>query len=237
MRGDEPDLIFIEGIRLAEEAIRSGIAIREAFVTDLDTDERKLAIVSELEAISCPVWQVSASVAATISDTKNPQGLFAIASRPRWTLADIRDGLAVYLHEINNPSNLGAIIRTAEAAGVAGVLISEHSADAFSPKSLRGAMGSAFRVPIVIGLGMDHAFEWAADTGRITTAADVNGETSYRNVDWSNARLLVFGSEAHGLARSVRDRIQELITIPMKGSVESLNLAVSAGIIMFEAER
>ncbi len=159
MRGDEPDLIFIEGIRLAEEAIRSGIAIREAFVTDLDTDERKLAIVSELEAISCPVWQVSASVAATISDTKKPQGLFAIASRPRWTLADIRDGLAVYLHEINNPSNLGAIIRTAEAAGVAGVLISEHSADAFSPKSLRGAMGSAFRVPIVIGLGMDHAFE------------------------------------------------------------------------------
>jgi RNA methyltransferase, TrmH family len=239
MRGAEPELIFVEGNRLVEEAVRSGIEIREVFVSSgFEREERRRTIVDEL---SCPVWEISESLADSISDTKNPQGIFAIAFRPKRTVSEIlKDGtlpVVVYLHEINNPSNLGAILRTAEAAGVRGVIISQGSADPYSPKALRGAMGSAFRLPIVAGLSFEEVWDWAKASGSILTAADIEGETAYTDVDWKRSRLLVFGSEAHGLDDQTRRSIQDLIKIPTASNVESLNLAVSCGIVLFEAVR
>lgn len=235
MLGREPGLIFIEGTRLVEEALKSRIEIVEAFVTD---DPGKQELLGELVSSSYPVWEISEGVAGSISDTKNPQGIFIIAQRPDWTLADVSDiSLAVYLYEINNPANLGAIVRTAEAAGVSAVVVSKGSADPFSTKSLRGAMGSAFRLPIVEGINADDVLKWASERRLITTAADIKGKTSYTNLDWSRPRLVVFGSEAHGLDDDLKARIDEIITIPMKNGVESLNLAMSAAIILFEAAR
>jgi TrmH family RNA methyltransferase len=235
MLGSEPGLIFIEGVRLVEEALKSGIEIVEVFVTD---NSRKQALLCELALGSYPVWEISESVAGSISDTKNPQGIFIIARRPDWTLADVDDILlAVYLHEINNPANLGAIVRTAEAAGVSAVVVSKGSADPFSTKSLRGAMGSAFRLPVFEGIDAEEILKWARERRLITTAADIAGKTSYTDADWSKPRLLIFGSEAHGLDDDLKGSVDELITIPMKNGVESLNLAVSAGVILFEAAR
>lgn len=236
MRGDDPALIFVEGSRLVEEALRSAIEIREVFVTE--TRLQNASFVSAFDSISCPVWKISESLADSISDTKNPQGIFVIASRPRWTLADLAgSSLVVYLHEINNPANLGAIIRTAEAAGASGVVVSKRSADPFSSKSLRGAMGSAFRMPVVEGIDPVDAIEWAAVGGLATAAADIDGVTSYTEIDWTKPRLLVFGSEAHGLDKDIKKRVDDSLTIPMKNGVESLNLAVSCGVILFEAAR
>jgi TrmH family RNA methyltransferase len=233
--GRVPGKIFIEGRRLVEEALRSDIAIEECFFSD-DFNDNGLR-----EAFHCPAFQVPVKIFHSIADTDQPQGVIVIAARPETSPSEsLRLSTApvvVFLSEISNPSNLGAVIRTAEAAGVAGVIISDNSADVFSTKALRAAMGSSFRVPIWDGVNFDEALKWAKDEGRITTAADTSGNEPYTAIDWTERRLLIFGSEAHGLNEAALEKVDEKITIPMENSIESLNLAVSAGIILFEARR
>lgn len=245
--GREDDAIFVEGIRLAEEALRSGVRIHECLVSSKALkNERVETVTSQLIDAGVTINEVSDDLFSTISDTENPQGLLLICERPEEgrpaieKAIDYLDGkvpIVVFLDEANNPSNLGAILRTAEAAGVLGVIVSKNSADPFSPKSLRASMGSAFRIPVWTGADTDEAVEWASGHEMIVTAADIEGNKTYTQIDWKKSRLLVFGSEAHGLREADKEKIQDLIRIPMDANVESLNLAVSAAVILFEAKR
>jgi len=239
--GKITEQIFIEGRRLADEALRSDLIIDECFVADDFTDDELLQ-----ELISCGAYvaEIPERLFNPIADTKQSQGIILTAKRPTSSLAAIEAGikssllpLVIFLKEINNPSNLGAILRTAEAAGVAGVVISKNSADVFSPKSLRAAMGSAFRLSIVENMDFESILKWSENAQLISTAAAANAEKIYSAIDWKKPRLLVFGSEAHGLYNSEMKLIDESINIPMENGVESLNLAVSAGVILFEAKR
>jgi len=232
--GRETGLIFIEGVRLAREALRSDLSIRSAFVsTAFSLDPTELLSNTRIN-----VSKVAERSFASIADTENSQGVVLIAERPTASLdAFISDGPVVLLHRVNNPSNLGAVIRTAEAAGAAGIVTTTGSANAFSPKALRASMGSAFRLPIVEQVDFSDAIDWAGSKDLLTTAADVSGSSSYADIDWTIPRLIVFGSEAHGLDERELAMIHEKVTIPMKNEVESLNLAVSSGIILFEAKR
>ncbi len=178
----------------------------------------------------------------SIADTKNPQGIVMIAEKPELAKGQIKASsdqasLVVLLHEANNPANVGSILRTAEAGGVAGVILTIGSADPFSTKSIRASMGAAFRLPIWYGADFNQALNWANGNGMITTAADINAKTNYTDIDWNQPRLLVFGSEAHGLSGEELDLAAEHITIAMKNETESLNLSVSAGIMIFESLR
>lgn len=228
--GREDGLIFIEGFRLVDEAIRSGLEIDNIF---LSADVGIAGRATELDSSTL----VEPKIFRSLSDTNNSQGIIAIARRPAWTLDDISDGSVVMLHRVNNPSNLGAVVRTAEAAGVAGVITTMGAADAFSPKALRASMGSSFRLPVIQGLSFDDLIEWARNRQLVSTAADISGNLGYTDVDWKVPRLLVFGSEAHGLDDRDLELIDEKIVIRMENEVESLNLAVSCGIILFEAKR
>lgn len=228
--GREPDLVFIEGVRLLGEAIRSNVEIVNVFVsqdfglTNVLPDHPE-AIVVEKKAFR------------SIADTENPQGVIAIARRPQFSLTSFQAGLTVLLHEVNNPANLGAVIRTAEAAGASGLMATTGSADAFSSKSIRASMGSAFRLPIVEEIDFFEAVEWAKSAGLVTTAADVASNLPYFRIDWTVPRLVIFGSEAHGLDEVHLAAVEQKIVIPIDSKVESLNLAVSSGIILFEARR
>lgn len=233
--GREHPLIFIEGVRLFEEAVRSGLDIQLVLISSDVSDSIKLAELTPTQRTS--VVKVASRLFDSIADTKNSQGVIALAAKPICRLDDVHDGLTVLLHRANNPSNLGAVIRTAEAAGVERLITTTGSADAFSPKSLRASMGSAFRLPIIEGIEFGEAIEWARDRRLVSTAADISGSVSYTNIDWSISRLVVFGSEAHGLSERELESIDEKIFIPMENEVESLNLAVSSGIILFEAKR
>lgn len=245
--GREDDAIFVEGIRLAEDVLRSGLVIREWFVSSKALkNERVETVAGRLIDAGIMINEVSDDLFSSISDTENPQGLLLICDRPGEGRSDLEqamgdlDGkipIVVFLEEANNPSNLGAILRAAEAAGTPGVILSKNSADPFSPKSLRGSMGSAFRIPVWTGATLDEAVEWASECQMTVTAADIAGEKAYTQIDWKRPRLLVFGSEAHGLRDADKEKIQDLIRIPMDQNVESLNLAVSAGVILFEAKR
>ena len=138
---------------------------------------------------------------------------------------------------VNDPSNLGAVIRTAEAAGARGVIIAKGSADPFSPRSLRASMGSAFRMPIWSDAEVTKVLEWAREHQTIITATAADDGISYLKVDWTRPRIVVFGSEAHGVGKTLLSAADEKVRIPIVNDVESLNLAVSAGVLLFEARR
>lgn len=243
--GREPELMFVEGSRICSEALRSRASIIDCFVADEFAD-KKGEMLEAIKKAGAAINRVRDDLFKTIADTDSPQGIALICNRPpsdrtafEASFSDRRTTLptVVLLHEANNPSNLGAILRVAEAAGVAGVIVSHNSADPFSPKAIRSSMGSAFRLPIWRDVEMEEGIEWGKERGMITTAADIAGDKSYTDIDWRSSRLLIFGSEAHGLSDAEKESVDDLIKIPMSSIVESLNLAVSAGVILFEAKR
>lgn len=233
--------IFIEGRRLADEALRSDLVIDECFLSDNFTDNK---LLEKLITRASYIAAIPSRLLSSIADTKQPQGIILTAKRQTSSIATIESGLkssmlplVLFLNEINNPANLGAVLRTAEAAGIAGVVISTNSADVFSPKSLRAAMGAAFRLPIVENMELENILEWSRNNRLISCAAAAYADKKYSDIDWEKPRLLVFGSEAHGLNAFELRLFDEGLRIPMENGVESLNLAVSAGVVLFEARR
>lgn len=240
--GRELGLMFVEGLRLTRELVSTDTEIVSALVSDdVFASSQFSELEKRLSERSVAITKVAGKVFDSIADTENSQGIVLIAKCPVHSLGDVaarvRDGIFVYLNRVNNPSNLGAVVRTAEAAGAAAVICSHGSANAFSPKAIRASMGSAFRLPIVREIGFSDAIEWANRSGIRTAAADIRSSSVYTDIDWKGSRMLVFGSEANGLEAAELERIDETLLIPMENGVESLNLAVSAGIILFEAKR
>lgn len=242
--GIATDFVFVEGARLAEEVFRADVEILDVFFTaDFAAAERGQIFLQTVG--SFVVAEVSESVFDSLSDTKNSQGIVVICRKPAANRRQIEINLlspnlisiVVMLHQINNPANLGAILRTCEAVNVSGAIITKNSADAFSPKALRGAMGASFRLPLWTNADFDEVLDWARAKNLISVCADVKARQSYLKVDWKKPRLLVFGSEAHGLSADEFGKIDESLLIPMSNNVESLNLAVSGGVILFEAKR
>ena len=241
--GKIDDLIYVEGLRLCEEAQRSKLEIEAVIVSEeLMRKERAAPAIAELSRVSKRVASVSEKLLASISYTKTPQGIIVLAQRPEASeqrLAASLDAspLLVVLHEINNPVNVGAILRTAEAAGAAGVITTRNTSDPFSPKSLRGAMGSAFRLPIWSGPTYTEMIEWCRKRDVMTICADVEADYSYLEIDWTGPRALVLGPESTGFTPAELENADRRVSIPMKGAAESLNVSVAAGILLFEAAR
>jgi TrmH family RNA methyltransferase len=241
--GKIEELIFIEGLRLCEEARRSNLSIEAVIVSEeLLRKERAAGAIAELSKISKRTASVSEKLLESISYTKTPQGIVVLAQRPDASEAHLAanleaNSLLVVLHQINNPVNVGAILRTAEAAGATGVITIRNTSDPFSPKSLRGAMGSAFRLPIWSGPAYEEAVEWCRRRGMVTVCADVEAMTSYTAIDWTKASALLLGPESTGFTAEELENADQKVSIPMKGSAESLNVSVAAGILLFEAAR
>ncbi len=239
------DAIFVEGLRLAKEVLRSDLKVSDVFFTEnFSQTERGQAFLQKVENFN-PV-EVSEKIFESLADTKNSQGIIIICGKPATNKETIETALqinsrkvplVVLLHQINNPTNQGAILRTCEAVGVSGVILTKNSTDVFSPKALRGAMGASLRLPIWSNTSFGEALVWARQRKLTSVCADVNSKKSYLEIDWKKPRLLIFGSEAHGLSQEERSVIDESLIIPMENQVESLNLAVSSGVILYEAKR
>jgi TrmH family RNA methyltransferase len=237
------DSIFVEGLRLCEEVARSGLNIETVIYSEeIAKKERAAQLIEKLEEVGAKSASVSEKLLDTISYTKTPQGIVVLASRPLVDEEKFKAGqpatpLLVVMHGTNNPVNVGAILRTAEAAGVTGVIATANTSDPFSPKALRGAMGSAFRLPILTGAEYKEVLAWCAECGIRTVCADVKGSKSYRDVDWRGPSALIVGTESTGLLSGEIAAANESVRIPMEGSVESLNVAVASGILLYEAAR
>lgn len=241
--GKLKELIFIEGLRLCEEALSSRLTIETViFSEEISKKDRAAALISELDIDTRRLVSVSEKLLETISYTKTPQGIVALARRPNSGKDKLgepggRQPLVVIMHGINNPVNVGAILRSSEAAGATGVITTNNTSDPFSPKSLRGAMGSAFRLPIWSDVMYNEALAWCEAQRIQTVCADLRATKNYMDLDWKVPRALLLGPEASGLTREEIEAAVEAVKIPMQGKVESLNVGVAAAILLYEASR
>src|SRR5215213_2552088 len=241
--GKIDELIFVEGLRLCEEAERSHLNIDAVIVSEeLLRKERAAHAIAELSRVSKRTASVSEKLLESISYTKTPQGIVALAERPdssevRLAASGLATPLLVVLHQINNPVNVGAILRTAEAAGATGLITTKNTSDPFSPKSLRGAMGSAFRLPIWTGPAYEEVVEWCRERGIATLCSDAEADTDYTDLDWTKANALMLGPESTGFTAEELIFADRTVKITMRGKTESLNVSVAAGILLFEAAR
>ena len=239
--GKIDNLIFVEGLRLCEEALSSKLEIESVIYADhIARKDRAASLIQNLNSLAKASAEVSAKLLESISYTKTPQGIVVLAARPTndessFAAKQPKSPLLVVLNQINNPVNLGAIVRTAEAAGATGIIATANTADPFSPKALRGAMGSAFRLPVWTGPAFTEAISWCRARKIQTVAADLSGATAYTEVDWRKPSALIVGRESTGLSPDEVAATDAAVRIPMHGAAESLNVAVATGVILFEA--
>jgi RNA methyltransferase, TrmH family len=236
-RGERSDRLLLDGVHLIEEALAAGLRVREAAVAPDRPDVAPLA--ERLRGADARVAAASAPVMQAISPVRSPSPIVAIADRP--IAADGRAYAAVPLVviavDVQDPGNVGAIVRVAEAAGATGVVCAGACADPFGWKALRGSMGSALRLPVLVRPERQQAIEEARSRGcRLVAAVPRNGVSLY-GADFRRAVAVLVGGEGPGLADEQLRAVDDRVVIPMEAPVESLNVAVSAALLLYEARR
>lgn len=182
---------------------------------------------------------VSDQVMKEISDTMTPQGVLALVKMLRYSIDDLlnqKEPLFLVLENLQDPGNLGTILRTGEGAGISGVIMSHDTVDIYNPKVTRSTMGSIFRVPFVYADDLFEVLEMMKAKNITTYAAHLNG-TDYTREDYSNGTAFLIGNEGNGLTDALTEKAQKKIKIPMCGKVESLNAAMASGLLVYEARR
>lgn len=227
----ERRLFVVEGKRLVKEAPAEWVEevfVSETFYSFGKTD---LSPYKKVEVLKDDVFK---SVSATV----HPQGILAVVRQPEYLLKGLSGGFGdgactiLLLDDIQDPGNLGTIFRTAEAAGVSGVIMSNGCADIFNPKAIRSTMGSIYRLPFIVD-ELVPAIENLKMDGFMVYGAALEEAVPYREIAYPPLRALVIGNEGKGISTSVLNSVNERILIPMKGKVESLNAAVSCAILLF----
>jgi RNA methyltransferase, TrmH family len=240
-QGRERHLIFIEGVRLVEEVLRAEIRIETvAYTEQLQASERGERLYEQLKKLPCRGAVVTDNVMAAISDVETPQGVAAIAHLPYASLDDAirsKSALIVVAHQLQDPGNLGTIIRTAEAAGADSVIVTHGTVDPFNLKALRASMGSAFRLPLISNVRLPELVDFCRKNGLKLIAAEAEGGRPYSDFDWKTPVAVLLGQEASGLDKSAAALVDERLSIPMLAGVESLNVATAAAVLLYEAAR
>lgn len=190
------------------------------------------------------MYQVDEKVMAKLSDTKAPQGVLAVIRTPEQNLRQLRPGTAsdnnapvIILDRVQDPGNLGTIIRTADAVGALGLILLEGCVDAYSPKVVRASMGSLFHLPVVQDVTAEEALTWCYRNGYEPAATALKNAQNVYKADISKKMAFLFGNEANGVAEELQAAAETRLFIPMTGLAESMNVAMAAGIILFEGLR
>lgn len=233
-------LFVIEGLRLCLDAVQSGVKCRYVFLTT-DALARYYNSLKPVLAAGTKVYEVSESVFAKMSDTKTPQGILCVCElidRRRAVSAMDKSGFYIGLERIQDPGNLGTIIRTAEAIGLSGILLGTDCCDIYSPKVIRATMGGVFRLPVYSADDTVSACEELGKMGFNTYAAVPDSDAlPVTKAGFSEGSVVFIGNEGKGLSSELISACKTRITIPMLGRAESLNAAMAAGIIMWEIAR
>ena len=235
--------ILLDGIHLVEEARAAGLPILVAAIASKRLEPRENGFArlgDELATAGARVVRVSESVMSALSPVRTSSGLVAIAERTPVALEGTLDGatpLVVVLADVQDPGNVGAVIRAADAGGATGLIASGGSADPFGWKALRGAMGSIFRLPVVRHDDPRAVVSAARARGLRVLATVPHGGRSLYEADLTKPTALLVGSEGAGLALDLVQLADEAISVPMRPPVESLNVSVTAALVVYEALR
>lgn len=184
--------------------------------------------------------EVDDRVFAAVSDTQTPQGILCLMRQPSWGLGDMlkkENPFLMILEDLQDPGNVGTIFRTAEGAGVDGIILTKNCVDIYNPKTIRSTMGSVYRVPFFYTDKIEKVLGELMVQGVRTYAAHLNGERDYDREDYSHGTAFFIGNEGNGLTDELSNMADRLVKIPMCGQLESLNAAMAAGILMYEASR
>ncbi len=214
--------------------------LREVYVTrEFCEDDRWRRFCEGVGEHAPQVFEVSDQVMRSVSDTVTPQGILAVISQPGYDLEKLLTGEAylLVLERLQDPGNMGTIFRTAEGAGVTGIIMSEDCVDIFSPKVVRSTMGSLFRVPFYISRDLISDVGFLQNRGIKLFATHPDASRTYFEQDYTKACGFMIGNEGSGLSDELSDISDEKITIPMRGELESLNAAMAAGILLYEGDR
>ena len=235
---EEERLFVCEGKKMYFELLlQRPELIKEAFwsqegIADLTKEERALLSGAKYELVSDAVF-------SRLASTVTPQGVCAVVRMPEHSLEALLEGECrlILLERIQDPGNLGTILRTAEAAGMTAVVLSEDSVDAFNPKVVRSTMGAIFRVPFFYVASMPEFLRTLAKKGIAVFAAHLKGSMPYDAVSYGNRYGILIGNEANGLSEECTSLASQAIRIPMYGNAESLNAAVACAILAYESRK
>ena len=227
-------LFVLEGLRICSDAFDNNIKFEKLLVTKNAIEKHAIQIQNFADA-SKNCYILKDELFKKISDTDTPQGIIAVAKIPKPQQTLSTTGKYIALENISDPSNLGAIARSAEALGISGIIISQGGCDPYSPKSLRSSMGTLLRLPLYI---TDNIIEFIKRNSLRSFGCVVDkNAASILNVKFENGDVLLIGNEANGLTEASCKSVDRLITIPMSGKAESLNAAAAASIAMWEMLR
>lgn len=245
-RAKKEGLFAVEGLRLAEMAAQSRVRIRFAFVSERSAESARAAmLIKGLCARGVPVYLVTEELCASLSDTDTPQGVLLVAERmPIGTLAALPAAgggdmppFYVVLDRVQDPGNIGTILRTAAAAGVDGVILLRGCADVYGNKVVRATMGALCHMPLVQNVTQEELLQWTqTHTIDVYAAACDDMARAHVHTDFSKSCAVIFGNEANGVSRTLLARVPH-VYVPMFGVAESLNVSAAAAVILYEAVR
>ena len=240
---DEAGVFLVEGPRMAGELMEDTAwspEIEKIYLSESYAGKHK----NELSVIESRAGMeiLSDAVFAHVSDTKTPQGILAVVKRKAYRMDDILGGNPSAAHilvldNLQDPGNLGTIFRTAEAAGVTGIILSRDCVDIYNPKVIRSTMGAVFRVPFLYVDDLQGTIGELKREGIKVYAAHLKGRKAYDQEDYSAGCAFLIGNEGNGLRDEIAECADHYVIIPMQGRAESLNAAVAAAVLMFEVSR
>lgn len=229
----EEGLFIVEGIRMVQEVPRD--RVEAVYASD-----SFLAQGGEEKLRDLSYTQVSDQAFKAMTDTQTPQGVLAVVRAVSYTEEDLlraEKPLLMILENLQDPGNLGTILRAGEGAGVTGVIVTRETVDVFNPKVIRSTMGSIYRMPFVVTEDLSETLKKCKAAGIRTCAAHLKGTNNYEQGDYTGATAFLIGNEAAGLTDATAEACDLLVKIPMAGQVESLNAAIAATILMYETAR
>lgn len=238
------DGVFVaEGIKMLEEAPAD--MIRDVYLTPELEECLKKAETEKGRMLLNKIRQtgyevVTEEVMRRAADTQTPQGVLTVAEQPSYSpeeIFSVENGLFLVLEDLQDPGNLGTIFRTGEGAGVNGIIMTRGTVDLFNPKTIRSTMGSVFRVPFIYVETLAPVLQKMTEMGISTYAAHLKGKKFYDAFSYQKGTAFLIGNEGNGLKKETADLADYYLRIPMEGRLESLNAAISAAILVYEAHR
>ncbi|MFQ7155193.1 MAG: TrmH family RNA methyltransferase [Merdimonas faecis] len=235
---DAEGVFLVEGIRMFREIPEK--LLQEIYISESCEGKEGKEIRRRASACGIRPELVSDGVFAYLSDTQTPQGILCVVGQLSYSLEEVADASCPHmlvLDRLQDPGNVGTILRTAEGAGVTGILLDGECADIYNPKTIRSTMGSVFRMPFYYIQDLEEGIRYLKKRGICTYAAHLEGKRAYDEEDYRKPCAFLIGNEGNGLRPEIADLADTYIRIPMAGEVESLNAAIASAVLMFEAGR
>ena len=230
-------LYLAEGLRTAEEAVAYK-AVETLFYVATD-DDRTMRLLEDAAMQNIKLVCVNENVMKKIADTETPQGIIAVCKmrQPKLECLLASGKMLLVLDRVGDPGNIGTMLRTADAAGIGGLVLLKGCADIYAPKTVRSSMGSLFHIPVLSGVSEQEFVSAAKKAGYDLLVTCLDGADNLYKADLSGRIAFVMGNEAGGVSETLLEKADKRVYIPMAGRAESLNVAMAAGIVMFEALR